>query len=367
MKLIKNNLTPKLMNIGMFVSNKTKKTKPLEGLNFFPLEIIESNEIYLNKRKKVDNNVKSDLILVEKNNILYGKCRPLLDKAIIAPDNGVTTGEVLVYETNFVNFFIHLFHNKKFLNYNVSNSSGSKMPRTSNEIVKSFKFNYISQDHMLKIGDVLNKNYLKLENIKKLIRKLEVRNQFYAENLTNGSILLDNTTVMNIEKFENIIKEHKKSKVMAGDSLKVGLYPFFNCSKKQTLYSNEYLIDDSVLLLATGGAPSVNYYNGKLSYSTDVWCVNSKYAKYLYYFYNANIGKIDQCFQGGGLKHLSKKDFKKIEINIPNNDNDIQNIVDYLDKLNEEKEQIEKLLKLEEQRFEWLSDKLLSGEYIIED
>ena len=39
----------------------------------------------------------------------------------------------------------------------------------------------------------------------------------------------------------------------------------------------------------------------------------------------------------------------------------------FLRKIDKEKEKVEKLLKLEEQRFEWLSDKLLSGEYIIED
>lgn len=226
---------------------------------------------------------------------------------------------------------------------------------------------YPNKEEQIKISNFLFNNNLKITNIKNIIEKIEIRNKYYAKKLTSGKILLNNNVEIIEYVFEDIINEHKKSKVMAGDSLKIGLYPFFNCSKKQTLYSNEYLIDDSVLLLSTGGNPSVNYYNGKLSYSTDVWCLNSKYAKYLYYFYNANIEKIEQCFQGGGLQHLSKKDFKKIEIKIPNNDKDIQDIVDYLDRLNEEKEKIEKLLHLEKQRFEWLSDKLLSGEYIIED
>lgn len=222
-------------------------------------------------------------------------------------------------------------------------------------------------EYQKKVSNLLRDTENHIKKIKNLLEKIEIRNQYYADKLTSGHIKLNNSVSMNINKFETIINEHKKSKVMAGKSLKEGLYPFFNCSKKQTLFSNEYLIDDSVLLLSTGGTASVNYYNGKLSYSTDVWCITSKYTKYLYYFYNANINKIEQCFQGGGLKHLSKKDFKNIEITIPSNDKDIQEIVDYLDKLNDEKEKVEKLLQLEEQRFEWLSDKLLSGEYIIEN
>lgn len=244
---------------------------------------------------------------------------------------------------------------------------GSKLKNIKRSLFIKTKILVPSIENQKKISMILDQSSLNIKKIKELVERIEIRNKYYAKKLTSGKILLNNNVEIIEYVFEDIINEHKKSKVMAGDSLKIGLYPFFNCSKKQTLYSNEYLIDDSVLLLSTGGNPSVNYYNGKLSYSTDVWCLNSKYAKYLYYFYNANIEKIEQCFQGGGLQHLSKKDFKKIEIKIPNNDKDIQDIVDYLDRLNEEKEKIEKLLNLEEKRFEWLSDKLLSGEYIIED
>lgn len=263
--------------------------------------------------------------------------------------------------------------NLKYLSYLLKKEFPKHITKTDNRklmsnTVENINFLYCKSLYMQnKIADVLVNQEDQIHKIKKLIRNIEIRNQYYADKLTSGELKLNNSVCIIKEKFENVVNEHKKSKLMAGESLKTGLYPFFNCSKKQTLYSNEYLIDDSVLLLATGGNPSVNYYNGKISYSTDVWCLNSKYAKYLYYFYNANIDKIEQCFQGGGLKHLSKKDFKKIEIMIPNNDKDIQNIVDYLDNLNDEKDKVEKLLKLEEQRFEWLSDKLLSGEYIIED
>lgn len=265
-------------------------------------------------------------------------------------------------------------YNKYFLYYYLKNYDykslildGGIFKNLTTDIIKNIEIPIIPISKQVKIVTELDKQVSQIEKIKLLLEKIEIRNQYYADKLTSGQLKLNNEVSIINDTFENIINEHKKSKVMAGDSLKEGLYPFFNCSKKQTLFSNDYLIDDSVLLLSTGGTAAVNYYNGKLSYSTDVWCITSKYTKYLYYFYNANINKVEQCFQGGGLKHLSKKDFKKIEITIPNNDKDIQDIVEYLDKLSNEKEKVEKLLKLEEQRFEWLSDKLLSGEYIIED
>jgi type I restriction enzyme S subunit len=268
------------------------------------------------------------------------------------------------FDPKYMNFLL------KFLNRNeIMEKFAQKTTKISN-LKSSFfdiELHFPTIEQQIKIRNILNNHEEQITRIQYLLEKIEIRNQYYADKLTSGQLKLNNAVSIINDKFENIVNEHKKSKVMAGDSLKEGLYPFFNCSKRQTLFSNDYLIDDGVLLLSTGGTAAVNYYNGKLSYSTDVWCITSKYTKYLYYFYNANIKKVEQCFQGGGLKHLSKKDFKNIEITMPNNEKDIQDIVDYLDNLNDEKEKIEKLLKLEEQRFEWLSDKLLSGEYIIED
>lgn len=326
------------------------------------------NEDTYNSLKKYEIN-ENDLILsnigtvgkvvfFNKDIFNYDKKMILTENCLkITPNKNIISPEYLMYS----------LRSEKVQKEIDENTIKTAMPKLSINRAVNIKLYVPEIDIQNKITSLLDYESNRIDNLTKMVKKIETRNQYYSDQLTSGKILLNNNVEIIEYVFEDIINEHKKSKVMAGDSLKTGLYPFFNCSKKQTLYSNEYLIDDSVLLLSTGGNPSVNYYNGKLSYSTDVWCLNSKYAKYLYYFYNANIEKIEQCFQGGGLQHLSKKDFKKIKIKIPNNDKDIQDIVDYLDKLNEEKEKIEKLLQLEEKRFEWLSDKLLSGEYIIED
>lgn len=364
----------KLINLSQIIK-KSVNNKRLESdpCNFVKMEDI-TNKINHSVIKEYKD-VKSGFTKFNYSDILIAKITPCFENGkgalVDLKDGGFGSTEFMVLSP--INEFV-----KDFI-YHVTQSNklrvlgeplmvgGGGQRRVPKEFILNYEIPHLEDLEYFKIGCFLNVQMNRIEKIKMLLAKIEIRNQYYAEKLVSGEIKLNNSLSMINEKFENIIKEHKKSKVMAGDSLKVGLYPFFNCSKKQTLHSNDYLIDDSVLLLSTGGNPSVNYYNGKFSYSTDVWCLNSKYAKYLYYFYNSNIDKIEQCFQGGGLKHLSKKDFKNIEITIPNNEKDIQDIVDYLDNLNDEKEKVEKLLKLEEQRFDWLSDKLLSGEYIIED
>lgn len=307
---------------------------------------------------------------VKKNDVLIGMIGTIGNPVVVNTDNVFSIKNVaLIKENNILDSHLIKYQlENNFVKSQIKELlSGGVLSFLKLSDIRSLKLKVPSKENQYKIKKVLSDSKNIIDRIKDVLEKMELRKNYYADNLTSGAILLSENEKIIIKNFDNIINEHKKSKVMAGAALKEGDYPFFNCSKKQTLYSNEYLIDDNVLLLSTGGNPSVNYYSGKLSYSTDVWCLNSKYSKYLYYFYNANIHKIEQCFQGGGLKHLSKKDFKKIEITIPDNDKSIQDIVDYLDKLNDEKEKVEKLLKLEEQRFEWLSDKLLSGEYIIED
>lgn len=224
-----------------------------------------------------------------------------------------------------------------------------------------------------KIVKELLKEDSRINKIKSLIEKIEIRNNYYADKLLSGELSIDengkisyNKSLFENFKFEDLFIENKKSKLKAGDAKKIGLYKFFNCSTSQKLYSDTYNSEIESLFLSTGGSAAIHYCNEKAAYSTDVWAISSYNTKYMYYYYKSKINDIENCFQGAGLKHLSKKDFKNITISIP--DEFTQNkIIKFLDNLENEKSKVEKLLKLEEKRFEWLSDKLLSGEYIIED
>lgn len=383
MKIVKTNIDYKLTEAGEFIKNKTKKSTKKDAVNFFPLEIMESGEIYLTKNKKVDDSIKSDLTIVEKNNILYGKCRPLLNKAIIAPTNGLTTGEVLVYETDFTNFFIHLFHSKKFINHNVSNSSGSKMPRTSNEIVKSFKFNFISESHMIKTGNILHENYIKLENIKELIKKIEIRNQYYADKLLNGELTVQNgkivvnriplnkkviTTLFDLKMGETILSVNISNIKINENDL-----PVYSATEESKIFGyieinkvKKILGENDIILAARGNSIGALKFTAEMKTSTQTTIQivsKTKYSSYLVYKYLQN--NRDKLFlaQGAAIPQITIDGIKNIEIPIIDN----LEIENYLKKLDLEKEKVEKLLKLEDQRFEWLSDKLLSGEYVIED
>lgn len=74
--------------------------------------------------------------------LLYGKLRPNLDKAAIASFDGVCTTEVLVLCSEpFIsnNFLLCHFHSPKFTEFNFHQAFGTKMPRTSFEILGKFQ------------------------------------------------------------------------------------------------------------------------------------------------------------------------------------------------------------------------------------
>ena len=128
-----------------------------------------------------------------------------------------------------------------------------------------------------------------------------------------------------------------KSKIKAGEGIDNGQYPFFTSSDIKVSTLNEYLFDDELIILGTGGKPSCNYFNGKFAVSTDNFVLKSKgniLTKYLYYYLRKNNMEIlEQGFHGAGLKHIGKDYISQLSIPFVNID--LQNeIISVLDKLN---------------------------------
>lgn len=85
----------------------------------------------------------ADCFVFQKDDLLYSKLRPYLDKAIIAECEGVCTTELIVYDTNqraLKEYILNIFHSRNFLNYIIDKGFGTKMPRVSHEIVAAYSF-----------------------------------------------------------------------------------------------------------------------------------------------------------------------------------------------------------------------------------
>lgn len=143
------------------------------------------------------------------------------------------------------------------------------------------------------------------------------------------------------------VVEKKKSPVKVDDAANFGLYPFFT-SGEAVLQHDCKLIDDENLYLATGGMANVKYFNGEAAYSTDTYVLGTKEnicPKFMYYVLLFLKQYIDtNYFQGSGLKHLQKKDFKRHEIIIPESKDEQQRIADALSKLDDSLSQTQSLI-----------------------
>lgn len=117
-----------------------------------------------------------------------------------------------------------------------------------------------------------------------------------------------------------IEKVKSKIKVKEAYPFKEKKYPFFT-SGLTILSYHKYIEENENILLSTGGNAVVNYYNGKLAYSTDTFCITTKdglLAKFLFYWLKKYTLYINnEMFKGVGLKHLQKDDLRNFKIPLP--------------------------------------------------
>ena len=159
-------------------------------------------------------------------------------------------------------------------------------------------------------------------------------------------------------KISNYYTYAPKSKIKAGDANPNGKYQFYTSSPDESRRYDKYLYDRKAIIMGTGGSATLHYYDGKFSTSTDCLTLipNEKIrAKYLYYFFLANMDVLEAGFKGAGLKHTSKGYIDNIEItkipSLPSQDK-IVNLFDELAlRVEKERRQIEKLDELVKARF----------------
>ncbi len=88
------------------------------------------------------SDVQSSKFAFRAGDILYGKLRPYLDKAVLAEDEGICTTELLVLRPKKgidPRFLIGVVHSPSFVEHAVSGTTGVQHPRTSWQHIGSFK------------------------------------------------------------------------------------------------------------------------------------------------------------------------------------------------------------------------------------
>jgi type I restriction enzyme S subunit len=102
--------------------------------------------------------VNSSKYVFQSGDVLYGKLRPYLDKAVIVTDTGICTTELLVLrpkEGVDPRFLVSVVHAPSFIEHAVAGTTGVQHPRTSWNHIRDFDLPKFKPDEQTKIAKIL--------------------------------------------------------------------------------------------------------------------------------------------------------------------------------------------------------------------
>ncbi len=167
------------------ILSKKKSAYPHEEKYYLGLENIDSGA-YVTNRSIDAKAVKSTCNIFTKGQLLYSKLRPNLDKAIISSFEGICTTELLVYDAkdnNNLYYILNFLHSDDFIHYATSRSFGTKMPRTSHEIISEYLIYAPTGKEQEEILEQFSKINELEESSKSLLRKI---NQIKTSIISKG-------------------------------------------------------------------------------------------------------------------------------------------------------------------------------------
>jgi type I restriction enzyme S subunit len=182
----------KAVKLGDVCDQRNEIILPLEkaAIRFIGLEHIESGKTKA-KSSITDSNVKSSKFRFLNDDILYGKLRPYLDKAIIADTEGICSTDLLALTPNntrtLKEFLIYVIHSNRFIKYAVSHTTGTNYPRTTWKEISNFNVWLPPLPEQQKIAEILSTADEAIQKVDEAITKAErLKKGLMHELLTKG-------------------------------------------------------------------------------------------------------------------------------------------------------------------------------------
>ena len=131
------------------------KNRP--GDVYVGLEHVASGRFMRTGEGRADD-VRSAKYAFRTGDILYGKLRPYLDKAVLAEDEGICTTELLVLrpkEGVDPRFVVSVVHAPTFVDHAVAGATGVQHPRTSWSHIRNFELPALDEEDQTKTARLL--------------------------------------------------------------------------------------------------------------------------------------------------------------------------------------------------------------------
>jgi type I restriction enzyme S subunit len=318
------------------IANKRKKRfNPKESDKNFPCIELEclSQETGILLKKFDSKYQKSIKNIFSKEDILFGKLRPYLRKFLKPDFDGVCSSEIWVLNgKKVINDYLYFLIQTDRFNYQVNQTSGSKMPRADWDYISQIKFNYPQSKEQQKIANfltaidnrihTLEKKKTLLEQYKKGVMQKIFKQELRFKDDTSTSLSASDGKAFP-EWEEKKLGEvcSKKSSNISANKIEenFGEYIIYGASgvlKKVDFYKEE---NDYVSIIKDGaGVGRIVYCKGKSSVlgTMEIIKPNSKLNTYFLYCLLENVN-FKKYITGSTIPHIYFKDYKKEKCNIP--------------------------------------------------
>ncbi len=162
-------------------------------IKYIGLEHIDSGKTAL-QHFGSDSDVRSSKNRFYHGDILYGKLRPYLDKAVVTEFDGICSTDIIVISTNsnkaVSDYIVNLLHLSPFVSYATSTMTGVNHPRTSWKAIGAFKIPLPSLPEQQEIAHILSTIDKKIEAEEKRKTALKELFKTMLNKLMTGKIRL---------------------------------------------------------------------------------------------------------------------------------------------------------------------------------
>jgi restriction endonuclease S subunit len=163
-----------------------------EGTNrFIGLEHIASGETTAQSYGS-DVDIRSSKFRFYPKDILYGKLRPYLDKAVLVDFDGICSTDLLVLtaqqEKTLPEFLVYVLHSSEFIKHAIATTTGTNHPRTSWKAISKFEFGFPPLPEQRRISEILFTVNKKLELEKSEKARLERVKRGLMDLLLTGKV-----------------------------------------------------------------------------------------------------------------------------------------------------------------------------------
>lgn len=181
-----------LIELGSVCRQRKELIQPNTSSNglFVGLEHIDSGVTTISRTGEAST-VRSSKFKFYHGDVLYGKLRPYLDKAVKATVEGICSTDILTLTTSnqlTSDYLVWLLHSQSFMKHAIASTTGTNHPRTSWNHIAKFRFHLPTideQNRITRILDAVEKGYRLKEMRKQTLERIK---KVLVDDLITGKV-----------------------------------------------------------------------------------------------------------------------------------------------------------------------------------